>query len=169
MNMRIGAPGFLIALTAVAIPFIVSTAKAQDAAQTAKTRYVSLIGTVEKVDAAGKVLAIKPDKAAESTVTFDDKTQFLRLPAGETDAKKATRAVSSDVSVGDRVIARLRAGEEGQPAVFLYFTKQNDLAQRKEKTLEEWQKDGVSGLVKSVDAAAKQIAISVRGAGPPGM
>jgi len=140
---------------------------AQDAGQPAKVRYVSLIGTVEKVDASGKVLAIKPDKAGEASVTFDDKTQFLRLPAGETDAKKATRGVASDVSVGDRVIARLRAGEEGQPAVFLYFTKQNDLAQRKEKTLEEWQKDGVAGLVKSVDPAAKQIVISVRAAGPP--
>jgi hypothetical protein len=157
--MRLGVPGLLLALSAVVM--------AQDAGQPAKVRYVSLIGTVEKVDASGKVLAIKPDKAGEASVTFDDKTQFLRLPAGETDAKKATRGVASDVSVGDRVIARLRAGEEGQPAVFLYFTKQNDLAQRKEKTLEEWQKDAVAGLVKSVDPAAKQIVISVRGGGPP--
>ncbi len=157
--MRLGAPGLLLALSAVVM--------AQDAGQPAKVRYVSLIGTVEKVDASGKVLAIKPDKAGQNSVTFDDKTQFLRLPAGETDAKKATRGVASDVSVGDRIIARLRAGEEGQPAVFLYFTKQNDLAQRKEKTLEEWQKDGVAGLVKSVDPAAKQVVISVRGAGPP--
>ena len=164
MDMRIGAPGLFFALTVVLAQDVVM---AQDGAQPAKVRYVSLIGTVEKVDASGKVLAIKPDKAAEASVTFDDKTQFLRLPAGETDAKKATRAAASDVSVGDRVIARLRAGEEGQPAVFLYFTKQNDLAQRKEKTLEEWQKDGVAGLVKNVDPAAKQIAISVRGAGPP--
>jgi hypothetical protein len=159
MDMRIGVPGLLLALTAVVM--------AQDAGQPARPRYVSLIGTVEKADASGKVLTIKPDKAGDASVAFDDKTQFLRLPAGETDAKKATRAAASDVSVGDRVIARLRAGEEGQPAVFLYFTKQNDLAQRKEKTLEEWQKDGVAGLVKSVDAGAKQIAISVRGAGPP--
>jgi hypothetical protein len=157
--MRLGVPGLLLALSAVVM--------AQDAGQPAKVRYVSLIGTVEKVDASGKVLAIKPDKAGEASVTFDDKTQFLRLPAGETDAKKATRGVASDVSVGDRVIARLRAGEEGQPADFLYFTKQNDLAQRKEKTLEEWQKDAVAGLVKSVDPAAKQIVISVRGGGPP--
>ncbi len=156
--MRLGVPGLLLALSAVVM--------AQDAGQPAKVRYVSLIGTVEKVDASGKVLAIKPDKLGQTSVTFDDKTQFLRLPAGETDAKKATRGVASDVSVGDRVIARLRAGEEGQPAVFLYFTKQNDLAQRKEKTLEEWQKDAVAGLVKSVDPAAKQIVISVRGAGP---
>jgi hypothetical protein len=162
MDMRIIAPGIVLAFTALVIPAV-----AQDVAQSAKVRYVSLVGTVEKVDTEGKALTVKPDKADGAAVKFDEKTQFLRLPAGETDQKKATRAAASDVSVGDRVIARLRAGEEGQPAVFLYFTKQNDLAQRKEKTLEEWQKDGVSGLVKSVDSGAKQIVISVRGGGPP--
>jgi hypothetical protein len=67
--------------------------------------------------------------------------------------------------VGDRVIARLREGEDGKPAVFLYFSKQAELAQRKEKTAEEW-KSGVSGLADSVDQAAKKIVIIVRGAGP---
>ena len=89
--MRLGVPCLLLALSTVVM--------AQDAGQPAKVRYVSLIGTVEKVDASGKALAIKPDKPGQTSVTFDDKTQFLRLPAGETDAKKATRGVSSDVSV----------------------------------------------------------------------
>jgi hypothetical protein len=140
-------------------------AMAQDAGQAAKVKYVSLIGTVERIDAAGKVLAVKPDKTDETPVKFDDKTQFLRIPAGETDTKKATRAAASDVSVGDRVIARLREGEDGKPAVFLYFTKQTELAQRKEKTAEEW-KNGVSGLADSVDQAGKKVVITVRGAGP---
>ncbi len=157
MHMRIFASGLLLALSAAMIP-----AMAQDAA---KVKYVSLIGTVEKVDAAGKVLAVKPDKADQTAVKFDDKTQFLRIPAGETDTKKATRAAAADVSVGDRVIARLREGEDGKPAVFLYFSKQAELAQRKEKTAEEW-KSGVSGLADSVDQAGKKIVITVRGAGP---
>jgi hypothetical protein len=160
MDMRIIGAGFLVALAAIVMPVM-----AQDAAAN-KVRYVSLIGTVEKVDAAGKVLAVKPDKADVSSVKFDDKTQFLRIPAGETDTKKATRAAADDVSVGDRVIARLRAGEETQPAVFLYFTKQTELAQRKEKTAEEW-KNGVTGLASSVDPEGKKVVISVRNAGPP--
>lgn len=160
MHMRVFASGLLFALSAVMIP-----AMAQDAGQAAKVKYVSLIGTVEKVDAAGKVLAVKPDKTDETAVKFDDKTQFLRIPAGETDTKKATRAAAGDVSVGDRVIARLREGEDGKPAVFLYFSKQAELAQRKEKTAEEW-KSGVSGLADSVDQAGKKVVITVRGAGP---
>jgi hypothetical protein len=142
---------------------------AQEPAQQAKAKYVSLIGTVEKVDASGKTFSIKPDKAGAADIKFDDKTQFLRLPAGELDVKKASRAQSADVGVGDRVIARLRAeADPGQPAVFFYFSKQQDLAQRQEKTRDEWQAQGVSGTVKTVDPAAKQVAIAVQGAfGPP--
>ncbi len=154
----------MFALAAVLIP-----AMAQEPAQQTKSKYVSLIGTVEKVDASGKTFSIKPDKTAESEVKFDDKTQFLRLPAGELDVKKATRAQATDVGVGDRVIARLRAdAAAGQPAVFFYFSKQQDLAQRQEKTREEWQTQGVSGTVKTIDPAAKQVAIAVQGTfGPP--
>ncbi len=164
MDMRIFTSGAMFALAAVLIP-----AMAQEPAQQTKAKYVSLIGTVEKVDASGKAFSIKPDKAGEADVKFDDKTQFLRLPAGELDVKKASRAQATDVGVGDRVIARLRAdAEPGQPAVFFYFSKQQDLAQRQEKTREEWQTQGVSGTVKSVDPAAKQVAIAVQGAfGPP--
>jgi hypothetical protein len=159
MRMRFLASGLLFALSVVAIPVMAQTAAP------AKVKYVSLIGTVEKVDSAGKVLAVKPDKTDATPVKFDDKTQFLRLAAGETDTKKATRAAAGDVSAGDRVIARLREGEETSPAVFLYFTKQTELAQRKEKSAEEW-KNGVTGVADSVDPAAKKVVITVRAAGP---
>src|SRR5579863_1143396 len=161
MDMRTGA---LVALFTVVVPVF-----AQAPAQPAAPRYASVIGTVEKVDSEAKSLALKTDKGEESVIKFDAKTQFLRLAAGETDTKKATRAAASDVGAGDRAIARVRPDDQtGSPAAFLYFTKQTDLAQRQKKTLEEWQTQGVAGTVKSVDAAAKRIAISVRGGfGPP--
>jgi hypothetical protein len=164
MNMRIIASGALFAIFAVAVPVF-----AQAPAQPTAPRYVSVIGTVQKVDSAAKSLALKTDKGEESAIKYDDKTQFLRLPAGEKDTKKAARASASDVSAGDRAIARLRPDDQtGKPAVFLYFTKQTDLAQRQQKTQEEWQTQAVAGSVKSVDAAAKHIVISVRGGfGPP--
>jgi hypothetical protein len=128
----------------------------------AAPKYVSIIGTVEKIDSGGKTLAIKTDKGEEPVIKFDDRTQFLKLPAGEKDTKKATRAAAADVAPGDRVIARMRAEEDkaGLPAVFLYFTTNADLS--------ELHKQSVSGTVKSVDAAAKHVVISARlGFGPP--
>jgi hypothetical protein len=164
MEMRTIASGALLALFTLVVPAI-----GQDAAQPARPRYVSIIGTVEKMDASGKSLGLKTDKGEEPTIKFDDKTQFVRMPAGETDTRKGTRAAAADVGPGDRVIARMKPEDlTGAPAVFLYFTKQTDLAQRQKKTLEEWQTQGVAGSVKAIDPTAKQIVISVRGGfGPP--
>src|SRR5580693_6594486 len=161
MDMRIILSGALVALLTVVVP-----ARAQ---APAAPRYVSVIGTIEKVDSAAKTFTLKTDKGEEPTLKFDDKTQFLNLPAGEKDTKKATRAAAADVSAGDRVIARMRADDKtGLPAVFVYFEKQTDIAQLRKKTEDEWQTQSVYGTVKSVDAAAKRIVIAARGGfGPP--
>jgi hypothetical protein len=160
MIMRTVLSGALLA----SLAFVVS-ARAQ---APAAPRYVSVIGTIEKIDSAAKTFTLKTDKGEEPTLKFDDKTQFLNLPAGEKDTKKATRAAAADVSAGDRVIARMRAEDQtGLPAVFLYFEKKTDLAQRQKKTEEEWQTQSVYGTVKSVDAAAKSVVISARGGPAP--
>jgi hypothetical protein len=149
----------------VVLACVTSLATAQDAARP----YISVIGTVEKVDSGGRWFGIKTDKNEETTVKFDDKTSFLRIPAGETDIKKATRISAADVSAGDRILARVRTeNPTGLPATTFVITKQADIAQRQQKTREEWQTQSLAGLVKSLDPAAKQIVISVRGlAGPP--
>jgi hypothetical protein len=161
--MRIVTSGALFALLSVAVP-----AFAQGPAQPAP-KYVSVIGTIEKVDIGAKSLALKTDKGDEAAIKFDDRTQFLKLPAGEKDTKKATRAAAADVAPGDRVIARMRAEEDkaGLPAVFLYFTTNAELSELHKKTAEEWETQSVSGTVKSVDGATKHIVISARvGPGP---
>src|ERR1700733_7197159 len=161
MDMRTVVSGAILALFSAVVPML--------AQAPAAPRYVSIIGTIEKVDPAAKSLALKTDKGEEPTIKFDDRTQFLMLPAGEKDTKKATRAAAADVSAGDRVIARMRADDKtGLPAVFVYFEKQTDIAQLHKKTEEEWQTQSVYGTVKSVDAAAKRIVIAARGGfGPP--
>jgi hypothetical protein len=148
----------LLTLAAAVVP-----AMAQDA----RPKYVSIIGTVQNLDASAKTFSVKTDKGDAPTIKFDDRTQFLRLPAGETDTKKATRATAADLGAGDRAIARLKQEDQNAPAVFLYFTKQTDLAQRQQKTLEDWQTQSVNGTVKSIDAAAKKIVMNARvGPGP---
>ena len=159
IDMRIAA-GALLSLFSVVAPVM-----AQEAAK--RPAYVSVIGTVQAVDPAAKSFSLKTDKGETPTLKFDDRTQFLRLPAGETDTKKATRATAADLGTGDRAIARMKQEDQNAPAVFLYFSKQTDLAQMRQKTLDEWQTQSVSGTVKSVDPAAKKVVISARvGAGP---
>lgn len=158
--MRIVTPAALVALFTVVVPAF---------AQAPAPKYVSIVGTVEKIDGGAKTLAIKTDKGEAPVIKFDDRTQFLKLPAGEKDTKKATRAAAADLAPGDRVIARMRAEEDkaGLPAVFLYFTTNAELSELHKKTAEEWEKQSVSGTVKSVDPEAKHVVISVRaGIGP---
>ncbi len=159
MNMRIVASGSLLALLTVVVPVL-----AQEPAQPAKPRYVSVIGTVEKVDNGAKSFALKTDKGEEPVIKFDARTQFVLMPAGETDTKKGTRAAAADVAAGDRVIARMRPEDvTGMPAVFVYFSKATELAQLHKKTEDEWQTQSVFGTVKSVDAGAKRVVIAARG------
>ncbi len=140
---------------------------AQDAAgQAAKSPYVSVLGTIGKADAAAKVLTVKTDKGDETTIKFDDKTVFMKVAAGETDMKKAEPAAAADAVSGDKVVARvLTADPTGKPARTVYVMKQEDLAAHQQKSRDEW-KAAQSGIVASVDSAAKQIKITVRATNP---
>lgn len=133
----------------------------------AASRYQSLIGTVESEDASKKSFSVKQDKGESTTVKFDDRTSFLRIPAGETDIKKATKAAAADVGVGDRILARVFVDDPTKPAVTFVITKQADLAQRQQKTLEEWQTQSVAGLVTAFDKAAKTATIKVQAGNAP--
>jgi hypothetical protein len=160
--MRNIAIPVLFALMGAATPAV-----AQDAAAAAKSPYLSVIGTVDKVDSAAKVLAVKPEKGDNTTVRFDEKTAFMLLPAGEKDTKKATPGTAADVGEGDHVLARvLTADPTGKPARTIYVEKQADLAKRNEATLEEW-KNATSGLVTAIDAGAKQVRMTAKLPGTP--
>lgn len=151
----------IIALLSV----IVVSGYAQEAR---RPTYVSVIGTVEMIDSGAKTLALKTTRGDMPVIKYDDRTQFIMMPPGETDTKKGTRAAAGDVSTGDRVIARMLPDDQSKPAVFLYFEKQGALAELHKKTEEEWATQSVYGTVKSVDAAAKNIVIAARGGfGPP--
>jgi hypothetical protein len=141
------------------------SAWAQEPAQP-KSPYLSVIGSVENVDAAAHTITVKTDKGDEK-IKFDERTQFMQLPPGETDVKKATPIKASEVGQGDHMLARVRASDPtGLPALRCFVNKQADIAQRNQRTLEEWQTQSVSGVVESVDPAAKIVTVKMRAAGP---
>jgi hypothetical protein len=147
--------------SAVLLPLLAFLSYAQ---APAPSPYESVLGTVTSIDAAGHVVAVKTDKSGDTTVKFDEKTSFRVVPPGETNVAKATPGKSTDLSVGDRVLARVRTQDPtGMPANAVYVMKQAAIAQRNEKTKEDWQTQSVAGLVKAVDAAGKQVTIAVRG------
>ena len=74
----------------------------------------SVIGEITAIDAAGKQFKLKGDDGAAYTVTLGDNTTLFRIPPGEKDLKKATKIAFSDVTVGDRALARGPLAEDAK-------------------------------------------------------
>ena len=79
-------------------------------------RKLASSGNVTAVDKTANQVTIKSDTGESITIVLSATTAVLRLPAGETSAQKATRITLADVSVGDRLFARV-AGTAGDKSV----------------------------------------------------
>ncbi len=141
----------------------ITAALAQEPA--AKAAQARVLGVVTSVD--GRSITIKTDAGASSTVALDEKTNYLRVPPGEQDLKKAAKIALTDVSIGDRVLARSRVGEDQKPgpASSIIVMSKADLDKRQEAERLEWQKRGVSGTITAINPDTKEIIISARSRG----
>jgi hypothetical protein len=115
-------------------------------------------GTVTAVS--GNVLTVKDDKGVESKVTVPDSARVLQLPAGAKSLSAANSIKVGEIAVGDRVLAKATADGGNYTASTLVAMKQADIAQMQQRELQEWRTKGVSGLVKSVDAAAQTVTVA---------
>ena len=68
-----------------------------------------------------------------------------------------------ELQVGDRMLIRGMASDDGKSVVAIsaVVMKQSDVAARQQQQQEDWQKRGVGGLVKSIDANTGTIQLSV--------
>jgi len=121
------------------------------------------IGAVTAIDAAAKQITIKSDAGAETKIALQDSTSYQRVPPGEKDLKNAAKIALSDLAVGDRVLARGKAGDGGaMMATSIVVMTQSDLAKKHEADHAEWKKRGVAGVVTSLNPESKEVTISVR-------
>jgi len=124
-----------------------------------------VVGTVTAVG--NGLLTVKTDAGTERKVTVPDGVTLQRIAPGEKDLSKAATIQFSDLAVGDRVLVRLAPEPTSDPvtALSIVAIPQADLAQKQQKDLQDWQRNGVGGLVKSVDAGTGLVVIT-SGAGP---
>src|ERR1700676_974640 len=99
---------FFAAAILCAIALIPHEAVAQNAARN------QVAGTITAVDSQKKQVSVKTDQGETVTANATDRTLVLRIPPGETDAKKGTKISLSDVSAGDRVVAVSKQPIEGK-------------------------------------------------------
>lgn len=122
---------------------------AQVAAQTADR----VVGEVTAVDAANKQLTLKTSANKTVSVKTDEKTQYRRVPPGETTLEHATTIAFTDIAVGDKTIARGRVEADNVVAQALVIVSAREIAQKQEQNTEDWKKRGIKGTIVGINPA----------------
>ncbi len=127
----------------------------------ATTRFVGSITAIN-----GTTLTVKTDSGEERQVDVPAEASVKRIAPGQKDLSTAATITFSELALGDRVLMKLDPNATGATAqaAQIIAVKQEDLAQKQQKDREDWQKRGVGGLVKNVDASGGTITVTT-GAG----
>lgn len=154
-----GVPKIVVSL-AVGILFAFATSRLL--AQAASGRFV---GTITSIN--GDTLTVKTDAGDVRQVEIPSTAVLKRVEPGQKDLSAAATIQAGDLETGDRVLVRVDPNATVTPAqaAQIVTIKQADVAQKQQQDREDWQRNGVGGLVKSVDPAAGVIVVT-SGAGP---
>jgi len=134
----------------------------QQAAQTAATRPV---GTIKSIS--GKTIVLTTDAGAEVTIQVQDDARLVRIEPGAKDLKNAAPLQLQELQPGDRILVRGKLEQDGKTlqAASVIAMKHADIAAKQAHEREEWQKNGVGGLVTKIDVPSGIITISTNAMG----
>ncbi len=144
----------VVALLAVACVFDAASAGAQ-----APARFVGSVTAIT-----GTSVTVKTDAGDQRQFDVPADANIKRIAPGEKDLNAVTAMAFTDLAVGDRVLVKLAADSPTPVATQIIAVKQEDVAKKQQKDREDWQRRGVGGLVKSVDAGTGTISLTT-GAG----
>jgi Domain of unknown function (DUF5666) len=146
-------------------PTFAAMALRAHAAQPAQAPAGRSLGTIKTIS--GNTITLTTDAGASVTITLQDSTRLLRIEPGEKDLKNAVKITQQELQPGDRILAVGDASADGHTIVAssVMAMKHADVVSKQQNDLQDWQRRGVGGLVKSVDPAAGTVTISVTTAG----
>jgi Domain of unknown function (DUF5666) len=144
----------VVALLAVACVLDAASAQAQ-----APARFVGSVTAIT-----GTSVTVKTDAGEQRQFDVPADANIKRIAPGEKDLNAVTAMAFTDLAVGDRVLVKLAADSPTPVATQIIAVKQEDVAKKQQKDREDWQRRGVGGLVKSVDAGTGTISLTT-GAG----
>jgi hypothetical protein len=144
-----------------------SPSKSVTADAATQTPVKQIVGTVKSID--GNVITLTLDAGTDATVNVQDTTKIVQVAPGQKDLKTATPIHLTDLQVGDRILVRSRAADDPKSiaALGIIAMKRTDVDAKKTQDREDWQKSGIGGLVKEVDATTGNITISAAAAAGP--
>jgi hypothetical protein len=124
-----------------------------------------VMGEVTSIDAGAKQMSVKTDAGSIVTVILDEKTEYLRMPPGETSLDKAVKITFTEIGIGDKVYARGKVSEDRKsvPAQKLIIMSKGDIQKMHEHERAEWQRRGASGIITALSPQNAEVTIQTRG------
>jgi hypothetical protein len=143
----------------VAAVIVIASAVSLLTAQ-APSRFVGVIAAIN-----GNTLTIKTHSGQTYQVVVPATAPISRIEPGQRDLRSAATIHLSDLSVGDRALVNLDPSSPGGQlqAAQIVAVKEADVARKQEMEREDWQRNGVGGMVKSVDPATGIILLTSGG------
>ncbi len=148
----------LAALMALAQAIAAPRPAGQAAAQ--KVRPIGVVAGIQQDQ-----LKLKTDSGPVLTIPLPDDVSVLRVPPGAKTLKGAAKISVSDVNVGDRVLV-LGYGESSAAKITVIDMSKASLAVAHQAQEQEWERRGISGVVKSINPADKSLVLAVQNTPP---
>jgi hypothetical protein len=168
MRLTVVGRNITVSLTIAVVATLLLSAPGLSAAQDTSTQQatsslgskVRTVGTVKAISVNNVTLTT--DAGSEVTVVIQTSTRLLRMAPGQTDLKQATPIQLQDLQVGDRLLAAGASADGGKTvtATSAVVMTKADVAAKQEHEREDWQKRGVGGVLKAVDAGTGTITLS---------
>jgi hypothetical protein len=136
------------------------SAQQSDGPQVNAPKKSRVVGTIKAINSSN--FTLQTDNGSEMNVVVDPTTRLVRLEPGQTDLKSAPAMQVSDIQVGDRILAAGTPSPDGKSlsATTAVLMKKADVSEKQQHEREEWQKNGVAGVVKSVDLSGETITLA---------
>jgi hypothetical protein len=127
----------------------------------APARAQRVLGEVTSADVEARRINLRTDAGDPIAVVADDKTSFLRAQPGARDLTGATPVTLPEIAAGDRLLARgiLSDDKKTLAARQVVVMSRADIAQKQEQERAEWRRRGISGVVKAIGPAAREITV----------
>ena len=122
---------------------------------------VQPLGVVTEVQS-GR-LTLHTDAGPDLIVHLPEGVSVLRVPPGAKNLNSASKIAVSDISLGDRVLilGPVSADQKSVVAQRVIVMSKTALAQAREAERLDWERRGISGVVKSIDPATQEIVLAV--------
>jgi len=123
------------------------------------------VGTIKSVS--GNNITLATDAGGDVTVVVQEGAKLLRVEPGQKDLKEAVPISLQELLSGDRILVRGQLAQDGKTvlASTVVAMKKASIAEKQANEREEWRRQGVGGLVSSVDPEANSIVITQQGMG----